>query len=687
MVDARGTGMPLIIHWGADLGDLDQTALTTLADSTVPAVPPSSIDRPLRPSILPVRAEGWTGRPGIEGSRAAGMAAPVFTLVSAEQDGLTRLLLAAVDDRLGLRLELRLGITESGLVQIGQTLSNTGEEPWSLAALATTLPIPPRAVEVLDFGGRWAGERQPQRRRVEQGSWERRIRHGRPGHDSAFLFAAGTPGFGFENGDVWALHLAWSGDQDLSSEFSATGHRTLVAGELLAPGEVVLRPGERYDTPEVFGAWSAEGLDGVSRRFHQEVRTWGQSDPLPKVVLNTWEAVYFDQDIDRLLFLAERAAAIGVERFVLDDGWMQGRTDDRRALGDWLVDPVRWPQGLHPLTDRVGELGMEFGLWIEPEMVSLDSDLARAHPEWLLTDEGGATPIAWRHQHALDLANPDAFDHVLRQLISLLEEYPITFLKWDQNRDLLGGSVRAQTLATRRLMTTLREEHPDVIIESCSSGGGRIELGVLRQAGRVWASDTNDPVDRQAIQRWTSLIVPPELMGSHVGAPKAHTTGRHASLELRLATASLASAGIEWDLSAADASDLERMRAWISWYVTIRPLIATGMTVRLDQAEPGILTTGIVAHDRSSAVFHSVCTETVRAAVPAPFRFAQLDEAASYDVAIVPFASTPTFVADAPPPWMGAPVVLSGRVLTQIGLPLPPMNIGEVLTVQLTRLE
>ena len=212
-----------------------------------------------------------------------------------------------------------------------------------------------------------------------------------------------------------------------------------------------------------------------------------------------------------------------------------------------------------------------------------------------------------------------------------------------------------------------------------------MDLGTLRYAGRIWASDTNDPVDRTAIQRWTSLLVPPELIGSHIGAPVAHTTKRHTSLALRIATATLASAGIEWDLGAASEHDLAEIRTWIAWYKDFRSIITTGTTVRPDAAEASVNTIGIVAADGASAVFEAVCSETVRAAVPPPMRLAGLDEAARYRVELVPFATSAAFIGDAPPPWMHEALELPGSALTRLGLALPPMNVGDVVTVQLQR--
>ena len=234
------------------------------------------------------------------------------------------------------------------------------------------------------------------------------------------------------------------------------------------------------------------------------------------MTLNTWEAVYFDHRLEPLVELAEKAAAIGVERFVLDDGWFGSRRDDHAGLGDWWVSPEVWPQGLHPLVDRVTQLGMQFGLWVEPEMVNLDSDIARAHPEWVMAT-GGRTPVPSRHQQVLNLGIPECYAHIRDALFAILAEYDIAYLKWDHNRDLVdAGShpdgrpgVHAHTLAVYRLLDELRAAHPRLEIESCYSGGGRVDLGILQRTDRVWVSDCIDPHERQMMQRWTAQLLPP----------------------------------------------------------------------------------------------------------------------------------------------------------------------------------
>jgi alpha-galactosidase len=395
--------------------------------------------------------------------------------------------------------------------------------------LSCALPIPAHATELLDLSGRWCRERHPQRHPLPLGSWVRESRRGRTGHDATLGLLAGTPGFGSRHGEVWAVHVAWSGNHLSYAERWPSGEGVLGGGELLLPGEVELAPGEEYATPWVYAAWSPRGLDGVAAAFHGHLRARpghpGPDRPRP-VVLNTWEAVYFDHDLDRLKALADTAAELGVERFVLDDGWFRHRRDDTAGLGDWYVDETVWPQGLAPLVGHVRALGMQFGLWVEPEMVNPDSDLFRAHPDWVL-QTGGRLPPAARNQQVLDLANPDAFEHVRSRLDALLSEYDIAYLKWDHNRDLVDAGhqgragVHAQTLAVYRLLDELRAAHPGVEIESCSSGGARVDLGILERTDRVWASDCNDALERQAIQRWTGLLLPPELIGTHVGPPRS----------------------------------------------------------------------------------------------------------------------------------------------------------------------
>ena len=702
VVDARPGGVPVIAHWGSDLGECDQTQLAVLVDALIPAVPSSAVDVPYRLDLLPEPAAGWNGRPGLTGSRDGRPSYPVFTLQGvrrreslaesgsgtsdASGAGLT---VTVTDTECGLSVDTDVDLTEQGLVRIRHTVTNTGETPWAVGRVGVSMPVPDRARDVLDFTGRWSAERRPQRRPFDQGVWSREVRHGRTGHDGAFLLAAGTSGFGFRHGEIWSVHLAWSGDQESIAESQPTGRRLIGASELLEPGELSLHPGESYATPWVFGAWTDQGLDDISRRFHEWLRSTRSRPLRPRpVTLNTWEAVYFKHDPAKLNALVDVAAAVGVERFVLDDGWMAGRVDDRHALGDWRVDTSRWKKGLHPLVDRVRAKGMEFGLWVEPEMVSFNSDLARAHPEWILSGASGRVPPPWRHQYSLNLDHPDAFANILGQLSALLDEYPIAYLKWDQNRDLLTGTSHAQTRAVYRLIDELRRRYPALEIESCSSGGGRVDLGILERTDRIWASDTNDPLERQAIQRWTSTLVPPELIGSHVGAAQAHTTGRSTDLSFRMSTALFASAGIEWDITRASEKDRAALARWISVYKELRGLLHSGVTVRAEPSDEAIQLHGVVAADRTAAIFETVVLALPRAAVPDPIRFPGLDPDADYSVEVIDLGARTRARQSRAPEWArgSGPLHLSGRALATTGLAAPLLSPAHSLVFRLRRL-
>ena len=539
--------LPCVLHWGPDLGELSPSEL----DQVLVALAMPYLDSPLSAlesvAVLPQHSAGWLGRPGLMGSRDGRAWSVAFDEVShAVQEagdprwpdgpaGAVRILSAGDDPACALGVEVELEVLASGLVRVRATVRNRGSEAYEVRLMEPALPVPAEAGELLDMTGRHTHERTPQRRPFDMGQWVRESWGGRPGHDSATLLCAGRPGFGFRSGRVWGVHLAHSGNQVLSAEHSPTGWRLLRGGELLLPGEVRLDPGAEYRSPWLLGSWG-EGLDELSHRFHETLRARSTHPTRPRpVLLNVWEAVYFAHDPDKLVALAEAAAEVGIERFVLDDGWFLGRRHDWAGLGDWYVDESVWPGGLHRLVDRVHDLGMEFGLWFEPEMVNLDSNLAREHPDWLLGTEHGPGPAS-RHQHVLDLANPHAYAYVLERMSSLIAEYRIAYLKWDHNRPLLDAGhapegtpgVHAQTEATYRLMAELKARHPGLEIESCAAGGARLDLGIMEHADRVWVSDCIDAHERQRMVRWTGLTLPPELMGTHVGSGADHTTAARA---------------------------------------------------------------------------------------------------------------------------------------------------------------
>ncbi len=689
LLDVRGPGLPEILHWGADLGDVDAASL---ARARVPAVARSALDVPVPLSLSPERSAGHRGRPGISGSRAGKDFSPSFALAGVEHTG-QRVVVTARDAAAALTLTVELELAAAGgLLLLQHTLRNDGPTSYAVQELACLLPVPTRAVELLDLTGRWLRERQPQRHPFVDGTFLREGRRGRTGHDATLVLAAGTPGFANRSGEVWAVHLAWSGDTATWAERGPALGPVLGAAELLAPGEIVLAPGASYTTPMVHAAWSGRGLDGIGDAFHDWLRARPEHPRTPRpVVLNTWEAVYFDHDLPRLLALAETAAAVGVERFVLDDGWFRGRRDDTAGLGDWDVDEQVWPTGLTPLVQRVTGLGMGFGLWVEPEMVNLDSELYRAHPDWVL-GVPGRLPLPWRHQQVLDLTVPQAWQLILDRLDALLAAHDISFLKWDHNRDLveaadLGGrpALHNQTRAVYRLLDALRERHPGVEIESCSSGGARVDLGILQRTDRVWASDTNDALERQSIQRWTSLLLPPELVGSHVGPPRSHTTGRTGSLAFRVATALFGHFGFEWDLCSADEQELAGAADAVRAYRRLRGLLHSGRVVHADLADPSASLHGVVAADRSAAVFCYAQLTASAYEVPVAALLPGLDRDHDYLVRPLVLAGGHTGAGRVDPPWWtDGEVRLSGRALALSGLRLPVLHPEQAVLLELT---
>ena len=298
---------------------------------------------------------------------------------------------------------------------------------------------------------------------------------------------------------------------------------------------------------------------------------------------------------------------------MLDDGWFGSRRDDRSGLGDWTVSPEVWPNGLHPLVDKVTELGMQFGLWFEPEMINTDSDAARAHPEWVMAT-GDRLPVESRFQQVINLGLPDCYAFIRDAIFAILREYDIGYIKWDHNRDLIDSGtqpagrpgVHEQTLAFYRLLDEIKAAFPGLEIESCSSGGARVDLGVLERTERVWVSDCIDPLERQEMHRWTTQLIPPELMGAHIASGQNHTTGRIHDLDFRAATAIFGHLGIEWDLSKASDTELADLGVWIDFYKQHRDLLLRGDLVRIDFPDDSLNAHGVVSADKSAAIYSLV---------------------------------------------------------------------------------
>lgn len=690
VIDARPGAMPVIAYWGPDLGALAPEQIAALISARRPAVQKDALDASSNPGIILLASDGWMGRPGLVGHRQGRAWAP--RLRAANVDDVVRTMDAGaltyrlVDDGVGVRVDLTVELLPQGLLRTRAHLTNTAEDDYALEELSLALPVPLEADEILDFAGHWGREREPQRLRVRVGSHLREGRHGRTGFDAPMMMFAGQQGFDFESGRVWGLHVAHSGNHRTWLERVPTGRQVLGGGELLLPGEVILTHSESYATPWIY-AQHADGLDAAARRLHAWERTLASHPGSHRpVTLNVWEAVYFDHDLDGLRTLADQAAQIGVERFVLDDGWFLGRRDETSALGDWFVDGETWPDGLHPLVDHVRAHGMQFGLWIEPEMVSAESELAAAHPDWLLRARE-ELPIEKRHQQVLNLTIPEAWEHVRERMDALIREYGIAYFKWDHNRDLIdagdarrGGraAVHEQTLACYRLMDRLRADHPEVEIESCSSGGGRIDLEMVRHAQRFWISDCIDPHERQSIMRWTGQLLAPELMGTHVASERSHTTGRVSDLSFRAGTALWGHMGFELDLREVGEDGRAELAQWVQWYRERRDTLLTGDIVRRDLGDGAFWLHGVLAADRSRALYQVVGRSLSLISSQGMMRLPGLETGRAYRVRPVLIGAPPAAL----PGWALEDTVLDGGVLAASGVHAPVLQPDQVLVIE-----
>ncbi|WP_208544630.1 alpha-galactosidase [Rathayibacter sp. VKM Ac-2759] len=705
-----GDSLPVLAHWGpslrasdADLIEYAGTAVRTGIDGVS--------DVPYEPSLLPEHTSGWGGLPGLRVHRAGAAWSPRLSVSSVSVDGAPlaegavaqrpggRAVVEASDAEHGIGVILEIDLTASGLLRTRVSVRNDGGDRLEVIGVDPALRIPTRAREVLDFSGRWGTEKIPQRHPIVTGTHSRSSRRGRTGLDATTVVAIGTPGFDAGSGEVWLCHVGIGGDHEHAVE-RTDGLLAFRGGELLLPGEVRLAAGESYESPWVYGSFGA-GLDAAAARYHSFLRERSRSSRRPRpVTLNVWEAVYFDQDFATLAELADRAAALGVERYVLDDGWFLGRDSDTKGLGDWTPDPVAWPDGLGPLAEHVRSLGMEFGLWVEPEMINEDSDLARAHPDWILRARASELPARWRHQQVLDLTNPDAYAHILGVLDGLVADLDVAYLKWDHNRDLIDAghpatgapAVHEQTLALYRLLDELRERHPELEIESCASGGGRVDLGILERTDRVHTSDNQDPLDRVRMLRWTGLLVPPEMLGSHVASAVSSVTGRTSDLHTRCAVAFLGHFGIEWDIRELTGEEETVLASWIASFKEHRSLLATGRVVGdgdLDPDAPSLR--GVVAVDGSEALY-TVMTPTLSADSRRRLRLPGLLPEARYRIeAARPGSLGPGWLS---PRWLERTAALdsgddapaySGSLLREAGLELPTFHGDRALVLRLVR--
>ncbi|MEO0463190.1 MAG: alpha-galactosidase [Pseudomonadota bacterium] len=660
-----------LAYLGARLPDGENLAALVAAQRR--ALHESQPDAPPVPGLLPERKGGWSGTPAIELSHNGQRIETDFRVTDWALHA-KDVTIDFADERWQIGARLTLEMQPSGVVDSSLTVFNYGKVEVTVDRLASiALPVPARFTEMTSFSGRWAGEMQESRRSIGPEGFARSSAIGKQGFGGGNWLLLHDP----DTGETLDAHLEWSGDYETLIECDAQGagdgRAMLQMGARYDRGEIVLKPGDAYDSPAAslaLGSDRSTLAQTLQREVRENVAPMVAANGPRLVHCNSWEAVGFDLSQPDLFELARSAAALGIERFVLDDGWFAGRRDDTSSLGDWIVSSDVFPAGLTPLIDHFHANGMDFGLWVEPEMVSPDSDLYRAHPDWCIHIESAAQPTM-RSQLVLDLSREDVWEYVFDRLEALLSTHPIAYLKWDHNRDLfpVAGRGMAQTEALYRLLGAIRSDFPQLEIESCSSGGGRIDYGVLSHTHRVWPSDNNDPIERLRIIRAWSQFLPLEVLGSHVGPSPNPITGRRTAMDFRAKVALFGHMGVEADPRAMSEDERRVLAAHIALYKEWRGVLHAGELWRLEHPDPGI--SGLMVTHEAKALALIAQTRFAAQFDVAPVRLAGLDPQARYRVTLPePWPAKASGYLAEPERWREG-MALSGRALMTQGLALP----------------
>jgi alpha-galactosidase len=543
---------------------------------------------------------------------------------------------------------------ESGILSRSATIVNKGSDAITVEqAAAAAWALPPSHYTLNYLTGRWAGEWTLTQETLHPGERVLESRRGSTSHQTNPWFAIQAGGADEENGEVWFGALAWSGSWRITLEQDQLDSVRVTGGFNPFDFGYVLHAGQSLETPIFYGGYSAHGLGGASRLLHRfeneqvlpsRVGNEPHATPKPRpVIYNSWEATEMNVNEAGQVALAEKAKALGVDRFVMDDGWFGQRKTDHAGLGDWYVNPEKFPNGLKPLIDKVHSLGMDFGLWVEPEMVNPDSDLYRKHPEWALNFPGRPRSEA-RNQLVLNLARPDVRAYILSFLDKLLTENDIAFLKWDYNRnwsepgwDQLPPAEQKKVYVefTRNLyaiLAELKRRHPKVELESCSGGGGRVDLGILKYADEVWPSDNTDPFDRLTQQDGFTYAYTPQVMMAWVTDSPHWLNNRSTSLQYRMLSSMQGSLGIGANITKWNDDEMATAKRLIASYHEVQKTIVQGDLYRLISPRNGseFSATQTVNRDKSQSVIFAFIHSTQEGRLFPRLKLRGLDPAAQY---------------------------------------------------------
>ena len=510
------------------------------------------------------------------------------------------LILHLADPVIGLAADLiYTTFEEEDVITRSVILKNTAGQPVYVTKVMSAcldLDCTDEKYDILTLHGSWARERQMERRSLMHGKQSVGSVRGESSHQEHPFIALLSADATQDAGEVYGMHFVYSGNFLAQAELSQFDSIRMTMG--IHPENFVwkLEQGESFAAPEVVMTYSAEGLGGMTRHYHDMYRNHlirGEyRDKKRPILINNWEATYFDFNTEKLLKIAEQASKLGIEMLVMDDGWFGHRNDDSTSLGDWKVNEQKLPGGLKPLVEQVNALGMKFGIWIEPEMISPDSDLFRAHPDWMIQIPG-REPTLSRAQGVLDLSNPEVEEYAYESVARILRSAPIMYVKWDMNRQLsdLGSAYLSKehgrellhryVLAVYRMQERLIKEFPDLLLENCSGGGGRFDPGMLYYSPQIWCSDDTDAVERLGIQEGTALIYPLSTIGAHVSVCPNHTVGRNTPFVTRGHVALAGTFGYELDVTKLSEEEKALIREQTEMYHTYQLLIRNGDYYRL----------------------------------------------------------------------------------------------------------
>jgi alpha-galactosidase len=505
-------------------------------------------------------------------------------------DGQPTLQINLKDPAYGLRIETFYRVfPDLDIQQRWLVITNTSDKPITLEnAQSASVHLPPGEYDLTHLAGEWAREYNPFTAKLTPGVHTIQSRDFTSFANPPWLALRGA------NNDVYFASLHYSGNWRLDVEKSFTGAAQIIGGINFWDTSVRLSPGEEFTTPKLVVGYAPDGMDGAARRMHDYVRQHvlpaHVRERLRPVLYNSWYATTFNVHEDQQIALAKAANDMGVELFVIDDGWFKGRVNDRAGLGDWTVDEKKFPHGLAPMIKQINDLGMDFGIWVEPEMVNPDSDLYRAHPDWAFHYPNRERHEG-RHQYMLNLARQDVYDYLLDSMTRLLKENNIKFIKWDRNRGLsdpgwpdappdVQRSVRIRYIENLyKLIDELRTRFPDVLFESCSGGGGRADLGMLQRMDQMWISDNTNPADRLFIQSGYLRMFPGNTMVSWVTDDNWHHAA--VSLKYRFNVSMCGVLGVGGNITKWSDTDRKTAAEMISLYKKIRPIIQHGTVHQL----------------------------------------------------------------------------------------------------------